>query len=57
MKIYKITPGEMLNPVCEKDSTSILSWLEEAESGEKIVIDIIEMTEDEYNDLPEYMGP
>lgn len=57
MKVYKIIPGEGLNPCCEKDVNAIISWLTEATAGEVIKIEITEMPEEEYNNLPEYMGP
>lgn len=55
--VYKITPGKDLNPCCERDPKMILSWLEEADKGDTIKIEILEMTPEEYDSLPEYMGP
>jgi hypothetical protein len=57
MKVYKIYPGKDLNPCCEKNPEAVLIWLEESELGEEIKIKILEMTEDEYEKLPEYTGP
>lgn len=57
IKVYKITPGEGLNPCCEKDPQMVLQWLEEAEVGDKIKIEVLLMTQDVYRALPEYAGP
>ena len=57
MKVYRITPEPHFNPCIEKDIKSIEVWLEEAEVGDKFTIDILEMAEEEYDSLPEYMGP
>jgi len=57
MKVFRITPGVGCNPCCEKQANSIVTWLEEAEVGETITVKILEMSENEYSELPEYMGP
>ena len=57
MKIYRITPDKGLNPCCEDDKESILNWLEMAEKGEILTIEILEMDGSEYAALPEYEGP
>ena len=57
MKVYKVTPGIGLNPCCEKDLKTIQIWVEEAEPGEILTVEILEMSEVEYNKFPEYMGP
>ena len=57
MKVFKVWPGEGLNPCIEKDPSACLTWLEESESGEIIKIEVLEMTEAEYEALPEYVGP
>jgi hypothetical protein len=56
-RIYKVSPGKSLNPCCEDDIKNVMSWLQEAEAGEVITIEILEMTPEEYDALPEYMGP
>ena len=56
MKIFRVTP-EGLNPCCEKDPTAVLVWLKESQPNERITIDVIEMSDEEYEKLPEYMGP
>ncbi len=55
--MYKVIPGKGCNPCCEKEIKSVCVWLEEAEVGDELKIEVIEMTENEYNELPEYMGP
>lgn len=63
MKAYKITPdynpetGKGLNPCIEIDPGKIEIWLEESEFVEYFLIQIIEISEEEYNNLPEYIGP
>jgi hypothetical protein len=57
MKVYNISPGKGCNKCCEKDPKNALIWLEEAEPGETITIDVMEMSEEDFNSLPEYMGP
>lgn len=57
MKVYTIQPGKDLNSCTEKDIKNIIPWLEESEIGDIITIEVVEMSEEEYNFLPEYMGP
>ena len=57
IKIYKTYPGKDLAPCCEKDIKNVIPWLEQCEVGDVLSIEILEMEEDEYNNLPEYMGP
>lgn len=60
IKVYKITPdynkktGKGLNPCVEKEIKDISIWLEEAQIGENILIEVKEMTKLEYRNLPEY---
>jgi hypothetical protein len=56
MKVYKMGPMGF-NKCIEKDYKAILCWLEEAEVGDGFTIEVLEMTEKEYNALPEYWGP
>ncbi len=56
-KVFNVTPGKGLNPVCERDPQNALAWFEEAEPGSVITIEVLEMTEKEYGDLTEYEGP
>jgi len=57
MKVYKITPLPDFNPCTEKDIKDLMIWLEESEPGDSFKVDVLEMTEEEYAALPEYMGP
>lgn len=57
MKVFKVWPGVDLNPCCEKTLDAVAYWLDMAEAGDTITIKAIEMTEAEYEALPEYMGP
>lgn len=57
MKIYKVYPEIQSNACCEKNIENVISWIENAEIGDMISIKIINMTEEEYNLLPEFMGP
>ena len=57
MKIFKVWPGGGLNPCVEKDPSACMTWLEESEQGDVIKIEVLEMTESEYEALQEYMGP
>jgi len=57
MKIYKVTPGEDLNPCHEKNIEDVFVWIQEAEIGDKITIEVKEMDEKYFDSLPEYEGP
>ncbi len=57
MKIFKVWPDGDLNPCIEKEPEACLVWLEEAEPGDNIRIEVLEMAQEEYDKLPEYMGP
>lgn len=57
MRVYKVTPVEGLNPCIEKYPEDVAVWLQEAEVGEKITVEIIEMSEKEFENLEEYLGP
>lgn len=61
MKVFKVWPGEGLDPCIEKDPSACLTWFEESDPGEIIKIEalrytMLEMTEAEYDELPEYEG-
>ena len=57
MKVYKIRPYG-LNGCCSEDNFEALKeWFDAAEIGEKFEVQVLEMTEDEYNALPEFTGP
>ena len=57
MKVYKLTPGPSLNPCVEKEPRNLLPFFDDAEPGDKMTVEVLEMSEGEYLDLPEYMGP
>ena len=62
MVVYEICPDVgNCNTHTEKTIKATLSavaeWLEGSEIGTVVSIKLIEMTEEEYNNLPEYMGP
>ena len=56
MKAYKMGPSG-LNTCIEKDPKAIMLWLDECEVGDKFEIEVLEMSEEEYEALPEYAGP
>uniref|UniRef100_A0A6M3INW6 Uncharacterized protein n=1 Tax=viral metagenome TaxID=1070528 RepID=A0A6M3INW6_9ZZZZ len=56
MIVYKIRPDGG-NPCVEKDLGAIMEWLKESYPGGSFMLSVHEMTEQEYEDLPEYMGP
>ena len=41
MKIFKVWPGENLNPCCEKTLDAIGYWLDMAEKGDIVKIEIM----------------
>lgn len=61
MRVYKVTPGEGNNSYVESDlrivAEQLPDWLIDIELGEKVTVDVLEMSEEEYKALPEYMGP
>lgn len=57
MKVFKVWPGADLNPCCENTLDAVSYWLDMAESGDTIKIEVLEMTEAEYEAMPEYTGP
>ena len=61
MNVYKIYPDRGCNPHYEDNIESALdaidTWLIEGGIGTEVIIEIISMTQDEFNDLPEYEGP
>jgi len=57
MKVYEVTPDKGLNPCTEKNIHGVMVWLENAESGETMIIKIKNMSESDYEALPKYEGP
>ena len=62
MIVYEICPAVgICNSHAEKTIRATLSmveeWLEGSEVGTVVSIKLIEMTEEEYDNLPEFTGP
>lgn len=61
MKVYEVSPGHQLCPHTEKSLESVLAavreWINEGDVGTVVSITVREMTEDEYDALPEWVGP
>ena len=61
MKVYQITPDKDCNPHTENNLKSAVAsveeWLKDSDKGTVVSIEIFEMTEKEYSQLPEYEGP
>jgi hypothetical protein len=61
MKVYNVSPGKDCNYHVEVNIDIAIEaakeWLKEAEPGEIISITVDEMSEKEYNDLSDYVGP
>jgi hypothetical protein len=57
MKMFRVWPKPGAKPSVEKTADAVAYWLDMAEAGDTITIKAIEMTEAEYEALPEYMGP
>lgn len=61
IKMFQIQPDKGCNSHIEstlKDAiTSIEHWLDDADEGVELTVKVIKMSRDEYDSLPEYMGP
>jgi len=57
MKVYEVTPSKGSNTCTEKEIAGVIAWLEISEPGETMVIKIKNMSESDYEALPEYEGP
>lgn len=61
MKVYTIQPDAQLNKYTEwcldKAIDGIRADLEDANPGTVLTIEVEEMSEEDYNKLPEYTGP
>lgn len=57
MKMFRVWPKPGAKPSVEKNIDGVAYWLDMAENGDTITIKAIEMTESEYDALPEYAGP
>jgi len=61
MRYVKITRGDMsgsyVEPYTPRDVMNVIDGeFSDAELGEKITLELIEMTEEEYDALPEFQG-
>ena len=58
MRVYKMGP-KGLNKEIVKDPIAVVEhWLNsDAETGDIIEVEILEMNPEEYTSLPEYLGP
>jgi hypothetical protein len=58
MRIYKIYPSHGGNPFHEKDPKKIIGWITDGEEiGDRIIIEILDMSEEEFDKMPEWTGP
>ena len=61
MKVYEIRPDKGCNAHTEKSLTDALiainQWLVDSEEGTEVTVTIKEMSEKDYDNLPEYDGP
>jgi len=61
MKVYQVYPDLHCAPHCEdtleKAVEATKCWLEDGEVGALVSIKILEMSQEEYDALPEYDGP
>ena len=61
MKVYKIKPCSFCNPYIEKDLKTaiqgIQAFLSESNHGTVLTVRVLEMSEKQFEELPEYMGP
>lgn len=56
MKVYVVEPYKGAARCTEKDVKDVAVWFEEAEVGDEIIVRVEEMTQEQYDNLPEYMG-
>ena len=57
MKVYEIEAFPGATKCVEKEIHDLAFWFEEASPGDVIKITVKEMTQEEYNALPEFTGP
>ena len=57
MRVYKVIPRRFA-PCHVIASTNVMAWIDNnAETWTRITVDVLEMSEEEYEALPEYVGP
>lgn len=54
MEYFRITPKGLNTLICKIDD--VIGYLNECEVNEKVEIQKIELTDEQYNDLPEFEG-
>ena len=61
MKVYRVTPDKQCASHTENNLSSAISaaqtWLSEGEVGTELTIEVLEMSQEDYDNLPEYEGP
>lgn len=57
MKVYNVLPGKGLNKCTEKTVSEVMFWIQDLEVGDTLTIRVLEMSESDYNALPEFQGP
>lgn len=61
MKVYEIRPDKGCNSHTENSLqdalTTINLWLTDSDEGTELTVSVKEMTENDYDNLPEYDGP
>jgi hypothetical protein len=61
MKVYKVTIGVDRSPFIEADLKNAMvgveTALQETEAPETLTVEVIDMDEQEYKNLPEWSGP
>jgi hypothetical protein len=57
MKVYEVWMCPHCTPFIDTNPDTVRVVLEEAEVDETITVQVLEMSEEEVNALPEWMGP
>lgn len=56
MKVYTITQNQLGSKFTTKDIVIVSETIEDSEKGESWTIEVSEMSEEDYDDLPEFEG-
>jgi hypothetical protein len=56
MRVYEIKNQVGFNTLAENTLEGVVTFLENCDVGDKLTIDISEMSEIEFNGLPEFQG-
>lgn len=61
MKVYEVELFKDANKYCEKGIKELIDeiklWAEDSEIGDTITINVLDMDETEYDNLPDFAGP